>query len=122
MPAETFAPLRARTLSVGPTYVELTGWQGKGPMWLILYQTGATDGLVWVSTETSHGSANVIGSVADRRPLRPPASFYVAPYTKVFIAAEDGESASDIVIEFAPHPVQPVRESLPTLEPAACER
>lgn len=120
---ESLSPLRARTIT--PTgdgvFVRLRGWEKQGPLFLVLYATTATDGLVWVSTEADHGAANTVAAVPDRRPLTPPCTFYVGPYTQIAVATTTGEEGATITLEMTPHPVAPVRQAVDPARPARCE-
>lgn len=119
---ETVAPLVARTLSMPDgTFVELIGWTAKEPSWLVIYDTTATDGIVWVSTVATQGSVNSADGTPDRRPLRPPCQFYLGPYRRVSVGTTSGEASKTVTLEITPHPVQPIRMS-PADDASRCER
>lgn len=99
---------------------QVTGWEDKGSLWLILYTTNASDGLVYVTTRPGVDGATV-GDVQDRRTLRPPAQFYLGPYQYLGIATNGGDESPTVNFEIQSSPVQPVRSS-PYGAECKCER
>lgn len=99
---------------------QITGWENQGSVWLVVYDTSASDGVVYITTRPGVDGAGV-GDVQDRRKIRPPAQFYCGPYDFIGIGTLSGDEAPTINFEFAASPVQPIRGST-TGKPCPCER